>query len=148
VVPSDIATNRWIDVYCEVRKIIWETARRCDPNVTNQNIHHPDTIENYDWEFVRNRFKEILEKYQPASPALTKIALSAVFRDGEMVITLATGDEIRFPVSRNPRLANGTEAQLNGVEISPFGLHWPELDEDLSFEGLAKGDFGQSDPKP
>lgn len=68
---------------------------------------------------------------------------SAVFRDGKMVVTLASGDEIRFPVSSNPRLAKGTEAQLNHVEISPWGLHWPELDEDLSFEGLAKGDFGQ-----
>jgi hypothetical protein len=29
------------------------------------------------------------------------------------------------------------------VEISPFGLHWPELDEDLSFAGLKRGDFGQ-----
>jgi hypothetical protein len=30
------------------------------------------------------------------------------------------------------------------VEVSPFGLHWPDLDEDLSFEGLLRGDFGQS----
>lgn len=70
-------------------------------------------------------------------------ARSVAFRDGQMVITLTSGKEIRFPVSRNPRLAKGTEAQLNHVEISPFGLHWPELDEDLSFEGLAKGEFGQ-----
>jgi hypothetical protein len=68
---------------------------------------------------------------------------SAVFRDGQMVITLAGGHEIRFPVSENPRLAKGTDAQLNHVEISPFGIHWPELDEDLSVEGLVKGDFGQ-----
>ncbi|MEW6712035.1 MAG: hypothetical protein AB1403_19585 [Candidatus Riflebacteria bacterium] len=27
--------------------------------------------------------------------------------------------------------------------MSPFGLHWPDLDEDLSFKGMIKGDFGQ-----
>ncbi|MEI8285654.1 MAG: DUF2442 domain-containing protein, partial [bacterium] len=43
----------------------------------------------------------------------------------------------------NPRLTKGTPAQLNAVEISPFGIHWPDLDEDLSFEGLLRGDFGQ-----
>lgn len=68
---------------------------------------------------------------------------SAVFSDGHIVITLGSGNEIRFPVAHNPRLANGTDAQLNHVEISPFGIHWPELDEDLSFEGLLKGDYGQ-----
>jgi hypothetical protein len=40
-------------------------------------------------------------------------------------------------------LGRGNAAQLNNVEISPFGLHWPELDEDLSFAGLKRGDFGQ-----
>jgi len=46
---------------------------------------------------------------------------------------------MRFPVSRNPRLAKGTADQLNNIEISPFGLHWPDLDEDLIFsEGLLK----------
>ena len=46
------------------------------------------------------------------------------------------GGEIRFPVRANPRLARGTPAQLRNIEISPFGLHWPDLDEDLSFRGI------------
>ena len=29
-------------------------------------------------------------------------------------------------------------------QVSPFGLHWPDLDEDLSFRGLLEGDYGQS----
>lgn len=56
---------------------------------------------------------------------------------------MQTGVEIKFPVENNPRLRLGTPEQLNNIEISPFGLHWPDLDEDLSFEGLAKGNFGQ-----
>lgn len=51
--------------------------------------------------------------------------------------------ELRFPVSGNPRLAKGNAEQLGNIEISPFGLHWPDLDEDLSFQGLIKGDYGQ-----
>lgn len=53
------------------------------------------------------------------------------------------GVEIRFPYENNPRLAKGTPEQLVHVEVSPFGIHWPDLDEDLSFEGLSRGDYGQ-----
>lgn len=70
-------------------------------------------------------------------------ARSAVFRDGQIIITMESGKEIRFPVAGNPRLARGTAAQLNRIELSPYGIHWPELDEDLSFQGLLRGDYGQ-----
>jgi hypothetical protein len=53
------------------------------------------------------------------------------------------GIEVRFPVEKNPRLSPGTPAQLNNIKISPFGIHWSDLDEDLSFKGLLRGDFGQ-----
>jgi hypothetical protein len=56
---------------------------------------------------------------------------------------MESGAEIRFPVADNPRLAPGTARQLNHIEISPFGLHWPDLDEDLSFHGILEGDHGQ-----
>ena len=74
---------------------------------------------------------------------LTDSARSAVLRDGQIIITLESGSEIRFPVAENPRLAPGTAEQLSQMEISPYGIHWPELDEDLSFQGLLKGDYGQ-----
>jgi hypothetical protein len=63
--------------------------------------------------------------------------------DGWIVIRMKCGAEIRFPVAANPRLAAGTHLRLNLIEISPFGLHWPDLDEDLSFDGLLEGDHGQ-----
>jgi hypothetical protein len=65
------------------------------------------------------------------------------FSSPSIVIEMEDGSELRFPAAENPRLGRGTAAQLNNVEISPFGLHWPELDEDLSFAGLKRGDFGQ-----
>ena len=59
-----------------------------------------------------------------------------------LVIEMASGIVLSFPVNDNPRLAKGSPAQLRNVEVSPLGLHWPDLDEDLSFEGLLRGDFG------
>jgi len=35
-----------------------------------------------------------------------------------------------------PKLENGNSMQLDNFESSPFGIHWSELDEDLSFEGF------------
>lgn len=70
-------------------------------------------------------------------------SIKAFYKDGFIMIEMNEGVEIRFPVSQNQRLAMGTPEQLNNIEISPFGLHWPDLDEDLSFKGLANGDFGQ-----
>jgi Protein of unknown function (DUF2442) len=75
---------------------------------------------------------------------LTDSARSAVFQGGQIIIVMESGAEIRFPVAENPRLASGTTEQLNRIEISPYGIHWPDLDEDLSFRGLLKGDYGQN----
>jgi hypothetical protein len=74
---------------------------------------------------------------------LTDSARSAVFRDGPIIIVMKSGTEIRFPVAENPRLAKGTPEQLSRIELSPFGVHWPDLDEDLSLQGLLRGDHGQ-----
>ena len=74
---------------------------------------------------------------------LTDTARTAAFSSGEIIVLMESGREIRFPVADNPRLARGTPAQLGHIEISPFGLHWPDLDEDLSFRGLLEGNHGQ-----
>ena len=70
--------------------------------------------------------------------------MSALYKDGMIVVQCGNEVELKFPVSGNPRLAHGTPGQLNNIQISPFGLHWPDLDEDLSLEGLLKGDYGQT----
>ncbi len=67
----------------------------------------------------------------------------AEYLDGHIVLIMESDTVIRFPVADNPRLANGTPQQLSNIEASPFGLHWPDLDEDLSFAGLLQGDYGQ-----
>ena len=71
-------------------------------------------------------------------------ARSAIYRDGRIVLTMQSGTELSFPVLGNPRLARGTAQELANIEISPFGLHWPDLDEDLSIRGILAGDHGQN----
>lgn len=72
-----------------------------------------------------------------------KAVKSARCVGGRIVIRMLSGVEISFPVAENPRLSKGTPEQLSKIEVSPCGLHWPDLDEDLSFKGLLEGDFGQ-----
>lgn len=67
----------------------------------------------------------------------------AGFQDGFVFVILESGTELRFRAADNPRLAQGTPAQINNIELSAFGLHWPDLDEDLSIRGIAQGDHGQ-----
>jgi hypothetical protein len=68
---------------------------------------------------------------------------STAYGDGHIVVIMGSGVEVHFPIAGNPRLSQGTPEQLNNIEISPFGLHWPDLDEDLSLRGLLAGDYGQ-----
>lgn len=75
---------------------------------------------------------------------LTDTARFAHFHEGYIIVSLVSGAELSFPVAGNPRLANGTPGQLNRIEVSPFGLHWPDLDEDLSLRGIAEGNHGQN----
>ena len=72
------------------------------------------------------------------------ITRSARFEDRFIVISMQSGAQLRFPISENPRLGNGSPPQLSNIGISPFGLHWPDLDEDLSIRGTARGEYGQS----
>ncbi|MBP0574907.1 DUF2442 domain-containing protein [Mycobacterium tuberculosis] len=46
---------------------------------------------------------------------------------------------ISAPLSWFPRLAAAPQALRNQIEISPLGLHWPALDEDIGLAGLLAG---------
>ena len=46
------------------------------------------------------------------------------------------GWKANYPFSRWSRLANATPAQRKAFVLSRYGIPWPELDEDLCFEGL------------
>jgi hypothetical protein len=79
---------------------------------------------------------------------LVDSAKSARYDGSHIIVVMESGIEVRFPVAENTRLAAGNFQQLNMIEISPFGLHWPSLDEDLSFRGILQGDYGQTRKRP
>ena len=54
---------------------------------------------------------------------------------------MESGHVVSFPVSANPRLAIDSEKALGNIEVSPFGIYWPELDEDLSIKGILSGKY-------
>ena len=69
--------------------------------------------------------------------------LAAHYEDGKIHVAMESGLEIAFPVQGNPRLDGKPREQLDSIELSPFGLHWPDLDEDLSIRGILSGNYGQ-----
>ena len=69
-----------------------------------------------------------------------------VWHENSMVcIQLNDNREVRFPVYLNEKLRNANEKQLDNVELicGGTGLHWPDLDEDLSVLGIMEGKFGK-----
>jgi hypothetical protein len=66
-------------------------------------------------------------------------ASSVAFTATELVVTLADGRRIATPLEWYPRLQNATAAQRSRFEIGAMGIHWPEIDEDLSVAGMLKG---------
>ncbi len=66
---------------------------------------------------------------------------SVHFTASELVVGLTDGRTISVPLVWFPRLLAGTEKQRAHWELlgNGEGIHWPELDEDLSVEGLLRG---------
>ena len=60
--------------------------------------------------------------------------------DAEHVfVTLADGRRLQTPLWWYPRLLNASENARQVVEFSPMGIHWPEIDEDLSIASMLRG---------
>jgi len=63
--------------------------------------------------------------------------INKVWVDGESVYaSTEEGLQASYPFAMWPRLANATEAQRQDFYLSYSGIHWPQIDEDLSFEGM------------
>jgi Protein of unknown function (DUF2442) len=63
------------------------------------------------------------------------------FTEDTMAVDLIDGRTIIVPLAWYPRLLDATPAQRLHWQISGagYGIHWPEVDEDLSTEGLLRG---------
>lgn len=80
-------------------------------------------------------------KYMVADLMFT--AIKVWYDSGMICILLSDHKEVRFPVSLNKRLAKASESELSKIEIicNGTGLHWPDLDEDLSIMGIMEGRY-------
>lgn len=69
------------------------------------------------------------------------LAKKITFDSDTMWVELADGRQMGVPLAYFPRLLNATESQRNKYVISGggTGLHWDDLDEDISVQGLVMG---------
>ncbi len=54
-------------------------------------------------------------------------------------VRLADGREVITPLWWYPRLLDATAAERNNVELMLDGVHWSDIDEDLSVRGMLSG---------
>ncbi|WP_038033747.1 DUF2442 domain-containing protein [Thermopetrobacter sp. TC1] len=69
------------------------------------------------------------------------LARDVVFTEDEIIVSLVDGRRIAVPLAWFPRLAAASRAQReNWVLLGDGeGIHWPDLDEDISVAGLLRG---------
>ena len=74
---------------------------------------------------------------QSAIPLATHVSCT----DDMLTVKLSDGRTISVPLAWYPRLLHGTPGERANWELigTGDGIHWPDLDEDLSVEGLLAG---------
>ena len=67
--------------------------------------------------------------------------LDVHFDEHSLIVDLMDGRTISVPLAWYPRLATATAEQRAHWEKcgGGYGVHWPDVDEDLSTEGLLRG---------
>ncbi len=73
-------------------------------------------------------------------------AIRAWYKEGKICMLMSDQKEIRFPVELNRKLREAPIEKVQNIELicDGKGLHWPDLDEDLSVTGIIEGKFGQN----
>ena len=61
--------------------------------------------------------------------------------EDSMIVRLDDGRALSVPLAWYPRLLNGTPQERANYDLigDGEGIHWPELNEDISVEGLLAG---------
>ena len=123
----------------------------------------PDERETLDFELaevptLRKMYAKALETMAPgekiAEAAIVKISVPkaegiAVAED-TLTAELSDGRTILVPLAWYPRLIHATPEERNNWELigTGQGIHWPDLDEDLSIEGFLAGRKSGESPRP
>jgi hypothetical protein len=77
-----------------------------------------------------------------SSAAKTNERVEAVyFTRNSLVVDLCDGRSISVPLDWYPKLLDATQKQRSNWTIcgGGYGIHWPDIDEDLSTDGLLRG---------
>lgn len=76
---------------------------------------------------------------QAAAPVA--LAVGVTITDDLLTVELSDGRRISAPLSWYPRLSKGSDSERANWRLigRGTGIHWPELDEDISVEGLLEG---------
>ena len=71
------------------------------------------------------------------------LAQSVSITEDSLIVDLDDGRTISVPLAWFPRLLHGTIKERNNWRLigKGEGIHWPDLDEDISIEGIL---FGRS----
>ena len=74
-------------------------------------------------------------------PDVDPRAKEVAIDEDELMVLLADGRRICVPLTWFPRLLRATPTQRSNFELlgDGKGIHWPDLDEDLSVAGLLRG---------
>ncbi|HDL01069.1 MAG TPA: DUF2442 domain-containing protein [candidate division Zixibacteria bacterium] len=72
---------------------------------------------------------------------MSTLAQDVSFTDDDLIVSLVDGRKVVVPLVRSARLSNASKSQLENFEIlgDGEGIHWPDIDEDLSVDGLLRG---------
>jgi len=70
-------------------------------------------------------------------PRATEVRIT----DDDLVVALEDGRVLQVPLEWFPRLRDATPEQRRNFRLigRGLGIHWPDLDEDLSVRGLLSG---------
>lgn len=71
----------------------------------------------------------------------SQIAIEVFFTDDQICVVLADGREVRAPLEFYPSLKKASKKERENFQLIGLGtgIHWPDIDEDLSIEGIVSG---------
>lgn len=77
------------------------------------------------------------------------LAQNVMVTDDTLIVDLDDGRSVSVPLAWYPRLFHGTPTERNNWRLigRGEGIHWPELDEDISVEGLILGKPSSESPR-
>jgi hypothetical protein len=76
-----------------------------------------------------------------AAEIQTVKGINVVTSEDTLTVELADGRSLSVPIAWYPRLLHGSQQEREKWELigAGEGIHWPDLDEDISVEGLILG---------